>query len=420
MHWTIRKATWLFSIGSGTTPSSEDTTYYNGDVPWITTSELRESVVVSTGKMVTEKALATYSSLRLHPKGSVAVAMYGATIGRLGILGRPATVNQACCVFSNPQGIDMRFWFYWLRMRRAYLVSLGYGGGQPNLSQELLRAIRAAIPPETEQADIVSFLDGETAKIDALVEKKERLIELLQEKRIALITHAVTKGLDPNLPMKDSGIEWLGQIPAHWEAGRIKTVARLESGHTPSRQHPEYWEDCTVPWFGLADVWQIRDDKVEYVQQTNEKVSELGLANSSARKLPKGTVILSRTASVGFSAIMGKDMATTQDFANWVPGPELQSEYLLYVLRAMRNELGRLVMGSTHKTIYMPDISALTTPVPPRREQEKIVAYIRSETATIDALIAKVGEAIERLKEYRTALISAAVTGKIDVREVVR
>lgn len=113
---------------------------------------------------------------------------------------------------------------------------------------------------------------------------------------------------------KDSGVEWLGKIPAHWAVKRTKFAARLRSGHTPSRQHPEYWQDATIPWFGLADVWQIRDSPVEYVTQTNEKISQLGLANSAARLLPQGTVILSRTASVGFSAIMGVDMATTQDF----------------------------------------------------------------------------------------------------------
>ena len=213
---------------------------------------------------------------------------------------------------------------------------------------------------------------------------------------------------------KDSGIEWLGQIPAHWVVRRLKVVARLESGHTPSRQHPEYWEDCTVPWFGLADVWQIRDDRVEYVSDTNEKVSILGLAHSSARKLPAGTVILSRTASVGFSAIMGTDMATTQDFANWVPDPDITSEYLLYILRAMRPELSRLTMGSTHKTIYMPDIASLVTPVPGVDEQQAIVACIRRETEKIDALVEKKERLIELLQEKRTVLITHAVTKGLD------
>ncbi len=213
---------------------------------------------------------------------------------------------------------------------------------------------------------------------------------------------------------KDSGVDWLGEIPTHWDVSRTKHVARLESGHTPSRQHPEYWEDCTIPWFGLADVWQIRDGRTEYVLETAEKISELGLANSAARLLPKGTVVLSRTASVGFSAIMGVDMATTQDFVNWVCGPGIRPDYLLYVFRAMRPEFRRLTMGSTHQTIYMPDVGKFITPAPPTREQEQIVEFIRAETVRIDSLVARKERLIELLQEKRTALITRAVTRSLD------
>ncbi len=195
-HWEVKKATWLFSIGSGTTPQSEDIGYYGGDTPWITTSELRESVILETEKYVTEAALKAHSSLKLHPAGSIAVAMYGATIGRLGVLGIDATVNQACCVFSRPKGIEMEFWFYWLQMRRPYLISLGYGGGQPNLSQELLRSVRVPTPPLSEQAAIAAYLDLETARIDGLIAKVRDAISRLNELRTAHITAAVTGKID--------------------------------------------------------------------------------------------------------------------------------------------------------------------------------------------------------------------------------
>jgi type I restriction enzyme S subunit len=195
-HWEIMKTTWLFSIGSGTTPRSEDSTYYGGITPWITTSELRESVVVETEKEVTEAALRDYPSLMVHPTGSVAVAMYGATIGRVGILGMPAAVNQACCVFSKPKNIETQFWFYWLQMRRPYLVSLGYGGGQPNLSQDLLKSVRVTVPPLAEQRAIVAFLERETSRIDALVGKIRDAIDRLNELRTALISAVVTGKID--------------------------------------------------------------------------------------------------------------------------------------------------------------------------------------------------------------------------------
>jgi type I restriction enzyme S subunit len=273
-----------------------------------------------------------------------------------------------------------------------------------------------AWPPLVEQRAIAAFLDRETARIDALIGHKERLIALLEEKRQAVISHAVTRGLDPSAPLKDSGIPWLGPVPEHWHVRRTKFVARLESGHTPSRQHPEYWENCTIPWITLADVWQLRDGWQEYISGTEEKVSELGIANSAARLLPTGTVIVSRTASVGFSGIMASPMATSQDYVNWVCGPTMRPEYLLYVFRSMQEEFRRLVMGSTHKTIYMPDVNGFQTPVPPIDEQERIVAHIRKANARTRALLDRIRDGIARLQEYRTALISAAVTGQIDVR----
>jgi type I restriction enzyme S subunit len=299
----------------------------------------------------------------------------------------------------------------------AEYASLSYGirVGQWDMRFEDFREVLALHPPVETQRRIVGYLDSETARIDSLIDRKQRFIDLLLEKRTALITHAVTKGLDPDVEMKDSGIEWIGDIPAHWNAVRTKQVARLESGHTPSRQHPEYWENCTVPWITTSEVWQVRDGRAEYIRETKEKVSELGLANSSARKLPAGTVVLSRTASVGFSAIMPVDMATSQDFADWVPGPRVTSEYLLYAFRSMRHEFDRLMMGSTHQTIYMPDIQKLSMPLPPLDEQERIVAYVRHMTGLNDALVDKTRKSVELLKEYRTALISAAVTGQISI-----
>ena len=151
---------------------------------------------MSTNKTVTREALKAFSALSVYPENSVAVAMYGATIGRIGVLGTEAAVNQACCVFSKPNGIDVWFWFYWLQFRRSYLISLGYGGGQPNLSQDLLKAIRVPIPSLPEQRTIAAFLDRETAKIDALVAKIRKAIDLLKEQRTALISAAVTGKID--------------------------------------------------------------------------------------------------------------------------------------------------------------------------------------------------------------------------------
>ncbi len=222
--------------------------------------------------------------------------------------------------------------------------------------------------------------------------------------------------------MKDSGVAWLGEIPTEWRTARIVRVARLESGHTPSRQVSDYWKpsECTIPWFSLADVWQLRSGRQEYLGETAEKVSPTGVANSSARVLPKGTVVLSRTASVGFSGIMPVPMATTQDFANWVCGELLLPEYLLFVLRSMKHEFEHMTQGSTHQTIYMPDLKKLAIPIPPKAEQEKIVSRIRACTVTVDTVLAAHERNLDLLAERRRTLTSSAVTRGLDTMAPMR
>jgi type I restriction enzyme S subunit len=297
------------------------------------------------------------------------------------------------------------------------LNALAVRTAQPVIAASALADVNVALPTLEEQAAIADFLDRKTAAIDALIAKRKRALFLLQEKRHALIWQAVTKGLSTRAPMRGSGREWIGEMPAHWDLARTRHVARLRSGHTPSRLHPEYWvpEECTIPWVSLGDVWQLREGVVEEITETQEKISPLGLANSAARLLPAGTVIVSRTASVGFSAIIASPMATTQDFVNWICGPKLRPHYLLYVFRAMRDEFRRLTMGSTHQTIYMPDVARFVTPVPPLDEQDAIVKHVRAALTRMDAISARITRQLELLHEYRQAIITAAVTGQLDV-----
>ena len=208
-HWEVKKVTQLFSIGSGTTPPTSARHYYGGDICWITTSELRESTIQSTKQTITRQALREFSSLRVYPSGSVAVAMYGATIGRIGVLGVPAAVNQACCVFSESNEIITEFWFYWLQSRRPHLMALGHGGGQPNLSQQLLRSIRVPVPTRSEQIEIAQFLDRSVSDISGSIKRARRQIELVEEYRTRLIADVVTGKLDvreaaARLPETDS------------------------------------------------------------------------------------------------------------------------------------------------------------------------------------------------------------------------
>lgn len=194
-----------------------------------------------------------------------------------------------------------------------------------------------------------------------------------------------------------------------WETGNIRLFAQMKSGHTPSRSVPEYWQDTDIPWFTLADVWQLRDGRQTYLGETATTINELGLANSSAELLPKGTVVLSRTASVGFSGVMPKAMATSQDFWNWICGPKLLPEYLNYQFKSMTAVFKSLNMGSTHQTIYQKDAAALQIVVPPIGEQRAIVDYLDRESARVDTLIEEQLRLIGVLSERRRATIELVI-----------
>jgi len=197
-HWEVWKLSHVFEIiGSGTTPKTDVEDYYlDGEIPWVNTGDLRDGILDSCGGRVTTRALAEHTSLRIYPAGSLAVAMYGATIGRLAILGFRATVNQACCVFGGNSAILVEFLFYWLLGLRAQVISLATGGGQPNISQEILRGLRVAAPSTDEQLKIVHRLDTLMRQSRLLVDEAERATTLLQEHRTALISAAVTGKID--------------------------------------------------------------------------------------------------------------------------------------------------------------------------------------------------------------------------------
>lgn len=294
------------------------------------------------------------------------------------------------------------------------VVANSVGVSYPAINASDLVRIPAVEPPLEEQKAIARFLDFKIAQIDSLIAKKKSLLDKLTEKRTALISHAVTKGLDQTVQMKSSGIEWIGDIPRHWSIRRIKFAAKLESGHTPSKQVPEYWEDCDIPWVSLNDSKQL--SAVDYISETAIQINSLGLANSSARLLPANAVVFTRDATIGLSAITTRSMAVSQHLIAWIPGLDITSLYLLRVFSAMKGFLDSFTFGATIKTIGMPDVKRLAMPIPPREEQEAITAFIDEQLRAISPQIRAIEIAIDKLTEYRSALITGAVTGQIDVR----
>ncbi|MFC6771197.1 restriction endonuclease subunit S [Halorubrum pallidum] len=311
---------------------------------------------------------------------------------------------------------DPRFFCYFMEFgKKSGLFSAGTNQSTiEHLTAEKLKRQVIPIPPVDEQEQLADYLDEERETINRLQSNYEELISRVLELINVKIRDTVTGGINHS-NKKESGETWIGEIPEHWDVVRTRFVAELHSGHTPDRSNDEYWEDTDIPWVTTSDIKPFREGRKRYLHETDNQISEIGMENSGAHLLPERTVFLSRTASVGFSGIMSKPMATSQDFANWVCGEEIIPEYLLYVFRSMDQEFDRLMQGSTHKTIYMPDIKSFKTPLPPIEEQREIVEHIETETEQLWELIDRVDEAIDLLEEKRQALITAAVTGQIDI-----
>ena len=353
----------------------------------------------------------------IFPPGTIVFAKIGAALllGRFSMLGRKACIDNNMAAFI-PHKRLLEPDFALLSLSQIDMTTMVQPGPVPSLDTEAFNNFSIQPPDLDTQHIIVKFLHRETARIDQLIEKRERQTDILREREEATFLGAVT-GFSRAGPKKASGVEWIGNIPVHWEAPKFTHISRQETGHTPSRKEDAYWvpEDCIIPWFSLADVWQIRQGDRVYVSETAEKISQIGIANSAARLLPANTVILSRTASVGFPAILGVPMATTQDFVGWICGARIKPKYLYYILRAMKPVFRRLMMGSTHQTIYMPDIHSFRTPLPPVSEQDQIVVELDRATSRFRTAAAMITASVAKLREFRAALITAAVTGKIDV-----
>jgi restriction endonuclease S subunit len=331
--------------------------------------------------------------------------------------GGDALLNQRVACIPQDSVYNSQFLSYVLPKPMRILNDLTRSTTVKHLSVKDLRNVKIPLPPAQTIDSITDYLDRETGKIDKVIRKEKSYSNLLHEKKDTLVKSLITGGIDSETQRRDTNVDWIGEVPEHWDVVRTRFVAELHSGHTPDRSNEEYWEDTDIPWVTTSDIKPFREGRKRYLYEPEHKISELGMENSGAHLLPEGTVFLSRTASVGFSGIMGEPMATSQDFANWVCGDELIPEYLLYVFRSMDQEFNRLMQGSTHQTIYMPDIKSFKTPLPPLEEQREIVDHIETETERLWELIDRVEETIDLLEEKRQALITAAVTGQIDVTD---
>ena len=309
--------------------------------------------------------------------------------------------------------IDGRFLFY-LSVSELFR-KLGEGamygaGGQRRVPELFIKDFRAPLPPVEKQQKIAAFLDRKTAEIDTLIDKKRRLLDRLAEKRTALITRAVTKGLDPDAPMKESGIEWLGEVPAHWDVMAIKWISPVLRGASPRPiDDPIYFdEEGEYSWVRIADVTasEMRLDK------TTQRLSELG-ASLSVKRHP-GDLFLSIAGSVGKPIIAGIKCCIHDGFVYFPRIPPEISEYLFWIFKSGQPYLGLGKLG-TQLNLNTDTVGGIRIAVPPTDEVHEIVEWISHSVKNLDEIHERISTAIARLEEYRSALITNAVTGQIKV-----
>ena len=290
-----------------------------------------------------------------------------------------------------------------------------YGaGGQKRVSDGFVANYHFAKPSNAECETIANFLDHETAKIDTLIAKQQQLIKLLKEKRQAVISHAVTKGLNPDAPMKDSGVEWLGEVTEHWVVARYKFCAsRVVVGIAEAATHA--YADSGVPIIRSTNIGEdgLRTSDLLYIKEAFAE-------QNKSKYLYAKDVVTVRTGFPGISSVIPESLNKSQCFTNLIATPlkshvpEFLSEYLNSHTGKSYFEL--LGWGSAQKNISVPILQNIPIAFPPLVEEKYIVEYVSKQKKRFDDLITKASQSIELMKERRTALISAAVTGKIDVR----
>jgi len=405
-HWEVKPIKRTFQIVGGSTPKSGDPSFWDGDIVWVTPadlSKLESKWISDAGRKITLKGLASCGS-HLVPAGAIILSTR-APIGSMAIASKPLCTNQGCKSLVPNRNANTNYFAYYLSVCVEQLNVRGKGTTFLELSGDELGAFESIVPQHDEQSAIADFLDRETGRIDALVEKKQRFIELLKEKRQALITAAVTGQIDvrtgkPYPAYKPSGVEWLGDVPEHWEVKRLKYAVRcLDGRRIPlnSEQRADIKGD--IPYWGSGGV-------VDYINQYlfDEELILLG---------EDGAPFFDRFRPVAYF-VSGKVWINNHIHVlrNISRTP---SAWIVHALNCVEYRL--YIDGSTRDKLTQDDMKEIALPFPSNAQEAKIILEILDrETGRIDALVEKTEKSIELLREKRAVLIAAAVTGKIDVR----
>lgn len=420
LSWGAVKLRWISTIYAGGTPSKTNQSFWeNGTVPWINSGAVNQGLITKPSTLITEQAYQN-SSAKWIPKGSLVVALagQGKTKGMVAQLAIDSTCNQSMGAIVPECSEHSRYLYWWITSNYQNIRNMAGGDLRDGLNLEHLGSIQCPQPSIAESVSIANFLDHETAKIDTLIEKQQQLIKLLKEKRQAVISHAVTKGLNPQAPMKDSGVEWLGEVPEHWQVCRLKHIATIQSGIAKGGKDLTGKTLISVPMLRVANVQDgyLKLEDVHSIQIEPHMLERYSLKN--------GDVLMNEGGDndkLGRGAIWREQIQNCihQNHVFAIRTQGIEPEWLDTLTRASYAKF--YFFSVAKQSTNLASISATNikeTPilVPSDEEREEILLFLQHQLARFDDLEGKCERQISLLKERRTALISAAVTGKIDVR----
>ncbi len=415
-HWEVMKTSLLYNnIGSGTTPSTSNPSYYtedNGGFFWLQTGDLNDGLILDTSKKVTLQAVKE-CRLKFYPQNSVVIAMYGATIGKVGLLKIDTTTNQACCVLPHSKKMNEMFSFYLYQSAKQPMLLEAMGGGQPNISQNIISKLKVPAPPLSEQQAIATYLDKKCGEIDKAIATQQKRIELLQELRQNIITHAITRGINPDVPLKDSGVEWIGQVPEHWEV--CKTLYVLSMPITDGPHETPTLYDSGIPFISAEAVssGEICFDLMRGF------ISESYYSECCKKYVPqKNDIYMIKSGATTGRIAMVK---TDRIFTIWSPLAVFRAndyvilhQYLYYTLKSdyYQRQVELNWSFGTQQNIGMRTLEKIKITFPPIKEQQLICSYLNKKCGEIDSSIAKAERQISLLQELKQSIITEVVTGK--------
>lgn len=415
-HWNIKP----LGVNAQTiVPMRDKPTIFNGNVPWIRIEDFDGKFISDSksGQYVSDELIRSMN-LKVYPIGTV-LCSCSCIMGTTAIVKKPLISNQTFIGIVPYKQVISDYIYYLMQVAKNHLQIVATGAIQQYLSRNDFKNLRIPVPPLIEQLNIKQFLELTTSQIDSLISKKQRLIDFLKEERAALINQAVTKGLNPDVPMKDSGIEWLGEIPAHWEVKKLKYVCSVKGrigfrGYTTQDLVSEGEGALTLGATHINKSGSIVLEEPVYISWEKYYESPEIMVNVG------DLLIVQRGSTCGKLGIIIDDIspATINPSLVLLKPFKINSRYLFYSMQSnlLKNMLNMVLSSTAIPMLSQELIYNLPTLFPSSEEQENIVIYIEKEVQNIDTTIEFIDIEINLLQEYRTALISEVVTGKIDVR----